>query len=158
MRGTWQAVLVVAAALGAAAPASGAAALRGRGVEVNERGRAAVKWTKIEVPGDEGARTAGLLKKLLDKAVKRADFGGARKLEASVRVTERSIDRAGDVARVSYTLVGRIEGGRSAKSRISFGGDPAKVAELEAQVLTMAANGLVTRLAELARERPAPRD
>ncbi|MEZ4315694.1 MAG: hypothetical protein R3F14_47365, partial [Polyangiaceae bacterium] len=61
----------------------------------------------------------------------------------------------GDVHRVTCTIVGRIPGGPSAKSRISFGGSPAEKAKLEKQVLTMVAKAVVTRLAEIVRSRAA---
>ena len=50
---------------------------------------------------------------------------------------------------------GRVPGGPSAKSRISFGGSPADKAKLEKQVLTMVANAVVSRLAEIVRARAA---
>ena len=122
----------------------------------SERGRAKVDWTRIAVPpSDDSARTERVLRKLLDRAVKKADFGKARKLSASVRVLELQSELRDGVLRVSCTLVGKLQGGQSAKARISFGGDPSKAESLELEVLTMVANGLVTRIAELARARAA---
>lgn len=144
---------VVCAALVAASSFVGpASATSAEGTQLVERGRAKVKWTRIDVPqGLDEKRISGVLRKLLDKAVKRADFGEVRAVSASVRVIELRTETQGDVLRVSCTLVGKLEGGRSAKSRISFGGDPAQAKELELEVLTMVANGLVTRIAEIAR-------
>jgi outer membrane lipopolysaccharide assembly protein LptE/RlpB len=51
--------------------------------------------------------------------------------------------------------VGRLVGGPSARSRISFGGNPSEREALEKQVLSMVANGVVTRLAEIARAQAA---
>ena len=64
-----------------------------------------------------------------------------------------SVTPDGDVLRVRCTLVGRVDGGPSARSKIAFGGDPAAQAELEKQVLTMVANGVVSRLAQIVRSR-----
>jgi hypothetical protein len=55
--------------------------------------------------------------------------------------------------RLSCTVLGRLEGGPSARSRISFGASPKDRAALEKQVLRMVANGVVARLAEIARTR-----
>ncbi|MEZ4225132.1 MAG: hypothetical protein R3B13_29540 [Polyangiaceae bacterium] len=60
---------------------------------------------------------------------------------------------ADDVMRVSCTAVGRLPGGRSAKSHLTFGGDPRKKNELITRVLEIVARGVVTRLAELERVR-----
>lgn len=115
-----------------------------------------VTWTRIDVPDSEGA--AGLektLKKLLQKAARKAKFGRVKSVSLAVKVTDFTSERKGDVHRVTCTIVGRIPGGPSARSRISFGGSPAEKAKLEKQVLTMVANAVVTRLAEIVRTRAA---
>lgn len=115
-----------------------------------------ITWTSIDVPeGDGAAALQKNLKKLLDKAARKASFGKAKKVSLSVKVTELVSEQKGDVHRVSCTIVGRIPGGPSAKSRISFGGSPADKAKLEKQVLTMVANAVVARLAEIVRSRAA---
>ena len=120
------------------------------------RGRARVTWTKIHVPeGADAYRHKLLLKRLLDDAVRRADFGKAQKVSARVRIAELAVQRSGDLVRIRCTLVGNLEGVGAAKSRIAFGGAPEKERELEKQVLTMVANGLVTRLAEMSRNAEA---
>lgn len=151
-------MLVALATAGATVPATAIAGPADFAAGI-ERGRAKVSWTKIDVPGREDAtKVAKQLRKLLDKAVRKADFGEVRKVSASVRVAELKTSQEGDVVRVSCTLVGTLQGGRSARSRISFGGDPKRVSHLEEEVLTMVANGLVTRLAELARAQHAARE
>ena len=119
-------------------------------------GRTSVTWTRIDVPATEGAATLEkTLKKLLDQAARKASFGKAKNVSLSVKVTELVSETKGDVHRVSCTIVGRVPGGPSAKSRISFGGSPADKVKLEKQVLTMVANAVVTRLAEIVRGRAA---
>ena len=118
------------------------------------RGRAKVDWTKIEVPaGEDSARISRVLRKLLNDAVRGADFGKVQKVSASAHVVELTWEKRGDVLRMSCTIVGRLKDGPRARSRVSFGGSPAQRKELEKQVLTMVANGMVTRLAEMARAR-----
>jgi hypothetical protein len=116
------------------------------------RGKAKVEWTKIEVPESaDAARITKLLRGALKDAVKRADFGKVKAVSASAHVIELSFEDKGDVLRISCTIVGRLENGLKARSHISFGGSPTQRRALEKQVLTMVANGVVTRLAELAR-------
>jgi hypothetical protein len=118
------------------------------------RGRAKVTWTRIRVPeGDEALKTERTLKTLLAAAVKRADFGDLDKVSATAQVAELSWQARGDVLQLTCTLVGKLAGGPGARSRISLGDRPERRAVLEKQVLTLVANGLVTRLAELA-QRP----
>ncbi len=121
------------------------------------RGRTQVEWANVDAPsGPDEARLERALRKLLVKASKKASFGDrGGKVKVSARVTELAWEDKGDVVRLSCTVVGRIEGGPSAKSRISFGGAPAQRAALEKQVLEMVANGVVTRLAEIAKSREA---
>lgn len=119
-------------------------------------GHTKVTWTRIDVPSTEGG--AGLektLKKLLDKAARKAKFGKVKSVSLAVKVTELTSETKGDVHRVSCTIVGRIPGGPSARSRISFGGSPAEKAKLEKQVLTLVSNAVVTRLASIVRARAA---
>ena len=116
------------------------------------RGKANVEWTKIEVPDSaDSARVTKILRAALKSAVKRADFGDVKQVSATAHVVELAWEERGDVVRLSCTIVGRLKGGPHARSRIAFGGSPDQRRELEKQVLTMVANGLVTRLAELAR-------
>lgn len=115
-----------------------------------------VEWTSIRVPaGKEADRTTKLLKSLLAQAAKKADFGKAKSVKLSARVVQFSSERRGDVQQVSCTIVGRLVGGPTARSRISFGGNPAEREQLEKQVLSMVANGLVARLADIARTQAA---
>ena len=116
----------------------------------------AVTWTKIDVPDtDDAATFEKSLKKLLDQAARKANFGKAKKLSLSVKVIEFTSETKGDVHRVTCSILGRIPGGPSAKSKISFGGSPADKAKLEKQVLAMVSKAVVTRLAEIVRARAA---
>ena len=74
----------------------------------------------------------------------------------SARITELTLEARDDVLMVHCTAMGRVKGGPGARSKIAYGGDPAKRDELERQVLTMVANGLVGRLAQIVRTQPDP--
>jgi hypothetical protein len=119
-------------------------------------GSTKVEWKKVEAPsGVDHDRVVQMLKPILRSTAKKADFGKTKKLVLTARVLEfRSVTR-GDVHRVSCTLVGRIVGGPTARSHISFGGHLNERAALEKQVLTMVATGVVTRLSEIVRNRAA---
>jgi hypothetical protein len=119
--------------------------------------KADVQWTKVEAPAKakDGERLAKNLQKLLKEASRKADFGKGGKVLLRARITEYVVEQKGDVMRIRCTVVGRLEGGPSAKSRISFGGDPKDPKALEKQVLTMVAHGVTSRLAALAKSRAA---
>lgn len=112
-----------------------------------------VQWKTVEAPkGDAHDWLVRALKSMLSQATRKADFGKRTK---SVMLTARIVSftsvTRGDVHKVSCTLVGRVVGGATARSRISFGGRPEERAALEKQVLTMVANGVVGRLADIVR-------
>jgi hypothetical protein len=93
------------------------------------------------------------IRRLLRDAAKRADFGDAKVVRLSVTVARFEVEQKDDVLRVTCTLVGRLKGGPSARSHVSFGGRPDKRKKLEEQVLSTVTDGVMTRLAQLARER-----
>jgi hypothetical protein len=117
-----------------------------------------IEWARVDVPAVEGApRLQKLLKKALDQATKHANFGKVKSVSLSARVTELTVEERGGVLRITCTAMGRVVGGAGARSRISFGGDPTKHEELEKEVITMVANGLVARLAQIVRTQAPPK-
>ena len=121
------------------------------------RGNTKVEWSAVRVPENKGSekKTAKMLRGFLTQAAKKADFGPVTSVKLTARVVEFTSVKKGDILQVSCTIVGRLVGGASAKSRISFGGNPNEREQLEKQVLSMVANGLVTRLAEISKVRAA---
>jgi hypothetical protein len=116
------------------------------------RPRSKIEWVRVDVPGgDDAARVQKLLKQALGQAAKKANFGKARTVTLSARVVEMTTEERGDVLRITCTVMGRVVGGAGARSRISYGGSPDKREELEKEVLTQVANGLVARLAQIVR-------
>lgn len=115
-----------------------------------------IDWARVEVPeGQDAARLTKVLKEALKQAAKRADFGKAVKtVSLSARIVELKTEHQGDVLRVTCTISGRVAGGQGARSRMSYGGSPDKREELEREVVTMVANGLVARLAQIVRTNP----
>jgi hypothetical protein len=120
--------------------------------------RTKVEWSRVDVPaGENAARISKVLRAALTQAAHKTNFGKAKSITLSAKLVAFSAEQRGDVLRVNCTMMGRVQGGQGARSKISFGGSPAQRAELEKQVLTMVANGLVARLAQIVRAHaPAP--
>lgn len=137
----------------AAAAALGIATIFAAPASALARPRAKVEWARVEVPeGQHAARLGKVFKEALKQASKRADFGkGVKSVTLSARIVELRTEQQGDVLRVTCTAMGRVSGGAGARSKLSYGGDPAKREQLEKEVVTMVANGLVTRLAQIVR-------
>src|SRR4051812_48595519 len=92
------------------------------GTEAPAFARPKVDWSRVEVPAGEGSdRLAKVLRAALEQAARKANFGKARSVTLSARVTSFSVEHHGDVLRISCTALGRVVGGQGAKSKISFG-------------------------------------
>jgi hypothetical protein len=117
--------------------------------------RPTVAFTRVEVrPGDDAPRLGHELRALLTQATRHASFGpGGRrtKIDVTARLVEFSAEERDGVLRIRCAMTGHLVGGRGARSKISFGGSPKDRAKLEKQVLKMVADGLVARLAQIAR-------
>ena len=94
-------------------------------------------------------------KQKLRQAAHRADWGAGRgaSIEFRVVVEELEVTEVNGVLRVRCTALGRLPKGKSARSKIDFGGDPRKSSQVLRQVLEVVARGVVTRLAALERDR-----
>ncbi len=112
-----------------------------------------VVWSAVTVRPDR-PDVPPIVKKILEKEGRRADWGRRRDnpVEAAVEIRELSHVRDGDVVRVTCTAVGKIRGLGAAKSRFSYSGRPEERGKLERRVLELVARGIVTRLADIARE------
>ncbi len=95
------------------------------------------------------------LKLRLRREARKADWGAptGAKIEFRFFVEELKIRVDGNVLRISCTALGRLPKGKSARSKIEYGGDPRRRTVEVKKVLEMVARGVITRLAELERER-----
>jgi len=110
------------------------------------------KWTKVQVrAGDDATRVSKTLKKMLKRATRKAKWGRGKKLELSARVAKLSWEKREDAVLVSVTVLAKIAGSKGARSHIRIGGHPNKRRALEKQALRIVADGLVTRLSDIAR-------
>ena len=117
--------------------------------------RTKVVWENVKVrAGDDQAAREKALAPILKKEARRADWGDHHgdPVVASIEIRELSSVIDGDVVRVTCTAVGKLEHGRAAKSKFSFGGHPSDRAKLETHVLELVTRGIVARLAEMSRE------
>jgi len=114
-----------------------------------------VEWTEVELPADpRKASRERVLRSVLTRESRHVTWGRhAQPLELTVKVTEFTVEKRTDVVRVSCTALGKMKNGPTVKTHFSFGGDPRKQEALESHVLTLIAQGVVTRLAAIARER-----
>lgn len=101
------------------------------------------------------------VRRAAQRASKSLDFGGMKRVEVRFEIVELEIQTTDELVRVTCTIVGRLRGGGTARSRLSFGGKPSRRTALERQVIGMVTEGVVTRLAEMSRARgearpPAP--
>jgi hypothetical protein len=121
------------------------------------RGRPDVELDRLDFP----AQVVGAhyfkkrLRSILKRQVRRADWGAGRgaKIQYRFTVTELVLQNDGEVLRVRCTAIGKLPGGKSAKSNLAFGGSPNQRNKLVERVLEIVARGVITRLAELERIR-----
>jgi hypothetical protein len=125
--------------------------------EIAARGRPKVDLDKLGLP-DEARAIGGLeahLRKTLRREARRADWGASRgnKIKYRFFVEELKLREEAGVLHVSCTAVGKLPKGKSAKSQITFGGDPRERNKVVKRVLEIVARGVITRLAQLERAR-----
>lgn len=95
------------------------------------------------------------LKKVLKRETNQVDWGaeGGNRIEYRFSVTELRYTVTDGTLHVHCSALGRLPKGKTAKSRLSFGGHPGERDQLTKRVLEIVARGVVTRLAELERIR-----
>ncbi len=121
--------------------------------------KAEVFFTEVVVPdGPKAAQQAKLVRSLLGSAAKRAKFGKVKKARIKAKVTEYAEIVEGDVLTIRCSMAGRLEGGRRARSHLAYSGKASRRSELQKKVMGIVADGLVTRLAQLAREEEAAKE
>jgi hypothetical protein len=101
----------------------------------------------------EDRRVRRMVRRSAENALKHLDFGGAGKLGVELTIKDLTWSEEGGVVYLSFALVGRLEGGGSARSKVRFGGHPSTRKKLERQVVTAVTDGVMSRLSELARAR-----
>ena len=95
------------------------------------------------------------LREVLAKEARKADWGAGHGslIQYRFRIDELDVTEDAAVVRVHCAATGWLPKGKTAKSKLAFGGAPEERAELVRRVLSIVARGVVTRLAELERQR-----
>ena len=121
------------------------------------RGRPAIVLDRLVFPDDVAGASHFVrhLRHTLRREARRADWGAGRghRIEYRFFVEELRLEPRDGVLRVTCTALGKLPKGRSARSHLSFSGEPAQKNALIERVLDIVARGVLTRLAELERSR-----
>jgi hypothetical protein len=120
-------------------------------------GRPKVVLDRLEFPKTlpDASHFERHLRQVLRREARRAEWGAGQgsRIEFRYAVTTLEVSEQGGVLRVRCAAVGKLPGNKSAKSSLSFGGDPRKRREAIQRVLEIVARGVITRLAEIERIR-----
>jgi hypothetical protein len=104
---------------------------------------------------DEAVEYEKFLRRVLSREARRLDWGASADSVIQYRfaLQRLSFEVRQDVLTVHCSASGRLPKGLTARSQLSFSGEPARKRELVERVLTIVARGVLTRLAEIERER-----
>ncbi len=137
--------------------AASSTALSNASLEKSTEGKPAVYLDKLVFPKDiVGAKSfEAHLRKVLKREAYRADWGAGKdnRIEYRFYIEKLKYTVDGRALRIRCEAIGRLPGGRTAKSELSFGGDIGSRKKLTRQVLEIVGRGVITRLAELERRR-----
>ena len=128
-----------------------------RGIAPQEVGRPTVRLDRLELPPGVGSDLERYFRLQLKHAARRADWGAKRgaRIEYRVKLEELTLREGDHVIHVRCTALGSLPRGRTTRTFIDFGGNPADRAKVTRHVLEIVARGVVTRLAAIERERRA---
>ena len=160
-RCTWHLAVALAslACLGAAAvrPAVVTAAGQARGETKSPAGRPKVHLDRLEFPAKVPNQSVlkRHLRRVLQREVRRVEWGAGRdnRIEYRFAVTKLVVETQQGVLKVSCAATGTLPGGKTAHSKLTFGGAPEQRTRVIKQVLEIVARGVIARLAELERQR-----
>jgi hypothetical protein len=129
----------------------------GRGIAPREVGRPTVRLERLELPPGLPSVLERHFRHQLKRAAHRADWGAKRgaRIEYRVKLEELSVREGDRVIHVRCTALGSLPRGRTTRTLIEFGGNPAERQKVLAHVLEIVARGIITRLAAIERERRA---
>ena len=130
-----------------------------RGVAPQAQSRPTVRLDRLDLPPGlpRGTAYERHFRFQLKKAAHRADWGAKRgaKIEYRVKLEELSIREGNGVIHVRCKALGSLPKGRTTRTFIEFGGNPAERQRVIEHVLEIVARGVVTRLAAIERGRRA---
>ncbi len=105
----------------------------------------------------EAQRVSRMLEKTLKHEAHRVEWGAGRGNRITYRFYLEQLDVSVEhgVLMVRCTAFGRLPKGKSARSKLEFGGDPRDPHQVVDHVLTIVARGVLARLADQEKERRA---
>lgn len=154
-------LVCLACLLSALAVATGAAAREPALIspENDPSGRPQIVLDRLVVPPNlpEAQRVSRMLEKTLKHEAHRVEWGAGRGNRITYRFYLEQLDVSVEhgVLMVRCTALGRLPKGKSARSKLEFGGDPQKPRQIVDHVLTIVARGVLARLADLEKDRRA---
>ncbi len=125
------------------------------------QGRPHIVLDQLVVPATmpEHQRISRVLEKALKQQAKRVEWGAGRGSRISYRfyLEQLELSVESGVLKVRCTALGRLPKGKTARSKLEFGGDPKDPRKVIDHVLTIVARGVLARLADLERDRRSRR-
>jgi hypothetical protein len=120
-------------------------------------GRPRVVLDQLVVPETipEGRRVGKVLDRVLKREQQRVEWGAGRESRITYRFYLEQLDLSVErgVLKVRCTALGRLPKGKTARSKLEYGGDPARAHQVIDHVLSIVARGVLARLADLERDR-----
>lgn len=120
-------------------------------------GRPRIVIDQLVVPPTipERQRVSKVLDKVLRHEQHRVEWGAGRESRITYRFYLEQLDLSVErgVLKVRCTALGRLPKGKTARSKLEYGGDPAQTRQVIDHVLTIVARGVLARLADLERDR-----
>jgi len=120
-------------------------------------GRPKVVLDQLVVPSSvpDRQRVSRVLARALKREATRVEWGAGRQSRINYRFYLEQLDVTVEqgVLRVRCTALGKLPRGKTARSRLEFGGDPQKSRQVVDHVLQIVARGVLARLADLERTR-----
>jgi hypothetical protein len=120
-------------------------------------GRPQIVIDQLVVPPTvaEHQRVGKVLEKALKHEQHRVEWGAGRGSRITYRFYLEQLDLSVErgVLKVRCTALGRLPKGKTARSKLEYGGDPSKAHQVIDHVLTIVARGVLARLADLERDR-----
>lgn len=131
------------------------------GPDDGPEGRPQVVLDELVVPANlsDHQRVSKLLTRLLKHEARRVKWGAGRQNRITYRfyLEDLSLSQEGGVLKVRCSALGRLPGGKTARSKLEFGGDPREAQKIVDHVLLLVSRGVLSRLADLERTRRSRR-
>lgn len=103
----------------------------------------------------DARRVTGVLQKALKREQRRVTWGAGRGSHIAYRFYLEALTLSVEhgVLKVRCTALGQLPRGKTARSKLEYGGDPTEPQKVIDHVLGIVARGVLSRLAELERDR-----